>query len=198
MKKITADEFLAMIEANPSIFENWNTPLEITEYVECRKSPITHLSKHLIFTKNIDGTAAYFNLCPNLKIATGTFHGYVSFGNAGIEKIEAFTVTQPNKIGEAATFAYCLNLKIATGNYPGFVNFGESGVHSIKNLHIQKPDKNGDYVAFYNCHNLHTLEGWDLNKQIWIEKHKLQKEIKRRTSLQKFVIETSPKELPFL
>jgi hypothetical protein len=198
MKTITAEEFYTMISKNPSVFENWETPLKITEYVECRKSPITHLSKHLIFTKNTDGSAAHFNLCPNLKIATGTFYGCVSFGNSGIEKIEALSITQPNKLGEAATFAYCKSLQIACGNYPGFVNFGESGVHSIKDLHIQNPDKNGDYVAFYNCHNLHNLEGLDLNKQIWIEKHKLQKEIKRRTAIQKFVIETSPQELPFL
>jgi hypothetical protein len=38
--KITAAEFYKMIEEDPSIFEHWNTPLEITEFVKCWKSPI--------------------------------------------------------------------------------------------------------------------------------------------------------------
>jgi hypothetical protein len=44
MQKITADEFLAMIAENPSIFEHWDSPLEITESVDCRMNNITHLS----------------------------------------------------------------------------------------------------------------------------------------------------------
>jgi hypothetical protein len=31
--KVTAKEFLAMIEENPSVFKEWETPLEITEFV---------------------------------------------------------------------------------------------------------------------------------------------------------------------
>jgi hypothetical protein len=42
MRKITGDQFLAMIDENPSIFKNWKEPLEITEFVDCSHSPITH------------------------------------------------------------------------------------------------------------------------------------------------------------
>jgi hypothetical protein len=52
MKRITAEEFLGMIAENPSVFEHWDTPLEITEYVDCSHTNITHLSPHLTFSGN--------------------------------------------------------------------------------------------------------------------------------------------------
>ncbi len=283
--KITAKEFLAMIAENPSVFEHWETPLEITEFVDCKDSPITHLSPHLTFSgRNIEGDTAYFDGCRHLQNATGTFHGYVDFGESGIESIENLTVTQPDNEGtaakftkcrhlkvatgtfhgfanfrdcgiesienltitqtdnngNAANFRACFNLKIATGNYPGFVNFEESGIESIQNLTVRKPNKigaaayfydclnlkmatgtyagfvcfensgiqqikeltitnaDGDYARFTQCYNLHTLEGWDLSKQIEIEPEKLEVEKKRRASLEKFVKETTLPPLPFL
>jgi hypothetical protein len=199
MRKISASEFLPMIKKNPSIFEHWNTPLEITEYIACTKFSITHLSKHLLFSgKNRMGESASFSLCKSLKIATGTFQNYVYFGHSGIEKIEDLHILQTDPKGHAVSFAGCPNLKIATGNYPGCVNFSGSEIHSIHNLQIEKPNTSGDYARFWNCPNLHTLNGWDLSKQIHIEPEKLESEINRRASLKNFIQETIPKELPFL
>jgi hypothetical protein len=199
MKKITADEFYEMIWKNPNVFENWNTPLEITEFIECKNSKITHLSEHLIFSgSNEDENVANFWECKNLKIATGTFHGYVCFNESGIEKIEKLTILQTNQVTKAVSFRCCRQLQTATGTYPGSANFFGTGIHTIQNLKILKPDYGGEYANFYNCHNLQTLEGWDLSQRIWIEGKKLLKEKKRRASLQKYLQESQPKKLPFL
>jgi hypothetical protein len=198
MKKITAEELYEMIYENPSVFEHWDTPLEISEYVSCRKSPITHLSKYLTFSgKNDNGWCGTFFDCPSLKIATDTFHRYTLFVNSGIQKIENLIITKTDWLNWAANFESCKNLKIATGNYPGFVTFCESGVQSIQNLHIQNPSKGGSYASFLKCPALHTLESWDLSQKIDIEKEKLSKE-KERRALLKFRKESQPKELPFL
>jgi hypothetical protein len=199
MRKITAKKFLAMVSENPSVFENWDTPLEITQYVEGNNSPITHLSKHLIFSgKNPNGDTADFRYCPNLQTATGTFHGFVWFAENGIQKIENLLITQPDNNQIATSFAKCLHLEIATGTYPGFVNFSGCGIHSIQNLNINTPEEEGIYAEFSNCHNLQTLEGWDPSKKICIEPKKLEAEHKRRATLKKFVQESQPQELPFL
>jgi hypothetical protein len=77
-----------MIMENPSVFEHWETPLEITGYVNCQNSPITHLSPHLTFSgKNEDGDTASFLNCPNLKVATGNYPGFVIFNNSGIQQV---------------------------------------------------------------------------------------------------------------
>jgi hypothetical protein len=199
MKKITAQEFYDMIEENPSVFKHWETPLEITEFVKCNKSPITYLSKYLIFSgKDSEGATGNFRHCQNLKIATGSFQGYVTFSTSGIKRIADLTILKPDKPRRwAANFAFCKSLQIATGSYPGFVNFFESGIHSIQNLHIQNPDEDGDYANFHNCPNLHTLQGWDLSKKIDIEPKKLAIE-KENRALKKFVEENRPQMLPFL
>jgi hypothetical protein len=199
MKRITVDEFYAMIEKNPSVFEHWDTPLEIIEYVDCKNhSNITHLSPHLTFSgNNENGDVANFKGCPNLKIATGIFNGGIWFANSGIQKIEALTVTQPDNNGWAATFALCENLQIASGNYAGTVLFSGCGIHSIQNLHIHTPNADGEYAAFQDCPNLKTLEGWDLSKKIQIDPEKLAAE-KERRAIQKFHRKTQPEELPFL
>jgi hypothetical protein len=197
MKKITAKKFLAMIAENPSVFEHWDTRLEITDHVYCQHSRITHLSPHLIFPRNQNGDSAAFLQCKHLKIATGTFHGCVSFAESGIEKIEELFILRTNTNDWAASFLGCKSLKIATGNYPGFVNFEETGIESIQNLHIENPDS--DYFAdFSRCPNLHTLEGWDLSKQICIEDEKWDAEKNRRAALQKYIEKTKPENLPFL
>jgi hypothetical protein len=198
MKQITASEFYGMIEKNPNVFEHWNTPLEIIESINCKKSPITHLSPLLTFSGNDDGTSALFTDCPNLKIATGTFKNFVSFRSDSLEKIENLQVLHGMGTVKAASFSFCPNLQIATGTYPGYVDFWRSGIHSIQNLHIEKPNFPGYYAQFGDCSNLKTLEGWDLSKQIMIEPEKLEAEIKRRAALKKFIEETQPEKLPFL
>jgi hypothetical protein len=196
--KITAQEFLEMIAENPSVFEHWDTPLEITEFVKCNNSAITHLSPHLTFSgKNEVESAAHFWECPNLKIATGTYLGKVVFSNSGIKRIENLTVTKANKNGVAATFVNCPNLQVATGTYPGFVYFQNSGIERIENLTITNPHNDGYYADFLYCPNLKTLEGWDLSQKIIIEDAKLAAE-KSRRALLKFHKESQPKSLPFL
>jgi hypothetical protein len=192
--KITALQFYDMIAKDPSIFKDWETPLEITGHVQCYQDPITHLSKHLTFSHK---GGANFACCKNLETATGTFHGYAYFLGSGVKKIENLTVTGADKIGRSANFAGCESLKIATGNYYGNVSFNKSGVHTIQNLHIQNPNEDGNYADFYECPNLQTLKGWDLSKKIIIESEKLEEE-KSRRALLKFHKENKPQELPFL
>jgi hypothetical protein len=196
--KITAKEFYGMISENPSVFEHWETPLEITEHVDCRDSPITHLSPHLTFSgRSENGHAANFLRCP-IKIATGTFHGFVSFIKTKVEKIEKLKITGTDGFNCAVSFAYCANLKIATGTYPGRVSFANSGIQKIENLEIKK-EGDGDYFAYFqNCKKLQTLEGWDLSKPIKIEAEKIEAEKKRRQALKTFHQRTPPNELPFL
>jgi hypothetical protein len=198
MEKISAKEFLRMITENPSGFEHWDTPLEITEYVQCWKSAITHLSKYLTFSgKDSENNCADFSYSPNLQLATGTFQGFVWFTNTNVKKIEELTITETDKNGWTASFENCQNLEIATGTYPGFVSFLDSGIRSIQNLHIDAPNEIGNYANFENCHYLQNLKGWDPSKAIWIEPYKLAAE-KERRALQKFHKETQPQELPFL
>jgi hypothetical protein len=196
--KITADTFHTMVEENPSVFEHWDTPLEISGFVNCEGSPITHLSPHLIFSGTPDGEAANFAKCPNLKIATGTFQGWTNFGESGVEEIKDLHITYTH-LGTmaAATFAGCKSLKIATGTYAGGVTFYESGIHSIHNLDIQAPNVNGFYTDFTDCPNLHSLKGWDLSKKFTIEPEKLAAE-KERLALLKHKKENQLIELPFL
>jgi hypothetical protein len=198
MKKISAKEFYKMVLENPSVFEHWDTPLEITKHIDC-KIQITHLSKHLLFSgQNYKGNSADFSNCKSLKTATGTFHNYVDFTGSGVEKIEDLHIHKPNIFGKATAFENCKSLQMATGTYPGYVNFSGSGIHSIQNLQIQKPNNNGIYAAFHECPNLQSLEGWDLSNTIVIEPKKLEAEINRRASLKKFIEETKLEELPFL
>jgi hypothetical protein len=199
MEKISALEFYAMFEKNPSVFEHWETPLEITEYVDCRESKLTHLSKHLLFSgRNEKGWSARFESCPNLKIVTGTFHGFVWFLKSGIEKIENLQIKNSSKEGWSASFRSCSKLEIATGTYENAVCFSHTGVRAIENLNIEKPNLQGRYALFTDCCNLHTLEGWDLSKRIGIEYKKLEAEIYRRKALKKFIKVSQPPELPFL
>jgi hypothetical protein len=158
--KITATEFLEMIKENPSVFEHWDTPLEITEYVNCQNSPITHLSKYLTFSGDKEtGDAASFLNCSHLKVATGTFHGYVGIQNSGIQSIENLTVTKPNNDGNAARFANCHNLKVATGTYLGSVSFHESGIENIENLTVTKANTWGVAAYLSDCPNLKVATG---------------------------------------
>jgi hypothetical protein len=183
LQKINASEFLAMITKNPSVFEHWNSPLEITEFVDCSHTNITHLSPHLTFsgTNTSDkwrkGWVANFAHCSKLQIATGTFHGFVLFSNSGVEKIENLHITKTNGDGWAASFRECQNLEIATGNYP-----------------------TGNYpgaVDFCKCPKL-NLDKLDFCLNFEIEPEKIEAEKKRRASLQKYVEATQIEPLPFL
>jgi hypothetical protein len=146
-----------MIAETPSVFEHWDTPREITEYVCCDFSEITHLSPYLIFSgKDSDGKVADFESCPNLKIATGNFKGRVDFRNSAIEKIENLNVGK-NKRGDSASFYMC-PLKIATGNFEGCVSFKCSGVEKIENLHAGE-NKYGRAAWFDLCEFLKTATG---------------------------------------
>jgi hypothetical protein len=198
--KITAKEFLAMIAENPSVFEHWETPLEIIGYVDCNRSPITHLSKHLTFSgKDKENWAANFSECTNLQIATGTFDGFVSFAFSNIKKIESLCVTPQNINEWGASFQNCKRLQIATGTYAGRITFENSGIHRIQNLQVTLTKNQLFQPCFFqNCPNLKTLENWDLSKEIKIEPDKLEKEKKRRASLKKYHRTTQPQELPFL
>jgi hypothetical protein len=201
MKQITAQEFLEMISENPSVFEHWDTPLEITEYVDCQDTEITHLSQYLTFSGINDiGIAADFSDCKKLKIATGTFHGGVQFVESGIVKIEKLKTTPlKQKIaGPWSSFEGCKDLEVASGTFYQFASFLNSGIHSIKKLHVENHNPDREHANFEKCTKLQTLEGWDLSKPIWIEPEKREAEIKRRQALKKFAQENQAKELPFL
>jgi hypothetical protein len=199
MKQITAKEFLAMIAENPSIFEYWNSPLEIISYVDCKDSKITHLSKYLTFSgKNDVRSVADFSHCKFLKTATGTFNGFVWFTNSKVQNIKDLHVTERDSGGNSASFALCESLQTASGTYAGLVSFQNSGIQKIKDLHIQRPNQEGLYVYLAGCPNLHNLEGWDLSKNLWCEGEKLEAERKRRKSLKTFIETSQPTTLPFL
>jgi hypothetical protein len=201
--KITAKEFYAMVLENPSVFEHWETPLEITDAIHLANSPITHLSPQLTFTgKNTDGWSAWFENCKQLKTATGVFKNPPCFYTCHIEKIENLVIQNATKNGLAASFYGCYALKIATGNYPGFVDFKRSGIERIENLHIENPYSDGEYADLRHCKNLHSLAGWNISKPLTIEWEKLEAE-KNRIEKQKEAIKdwkekTDPSPLPFL
>ncbi|MBE2180297.1 MAG: hypothetical protein IAE97_07480 [Chthoniobacterales bacterium] len=151
MKKLTAEEFKALIEEDPSWASKLTEPVEITTYCGMAGSKITHLNPLLHFTgRNEYDSAAGFWGCKNLKVATGTFHGWVCFVESGIERIENLTVTKTDCDGEAASFRGCENLKVATGTYPGFVSFAESGIERIENLTVTAPEAGGYKINLCN------------------------------------------------
>jgi hypothetical protein len=192
MKRITAWEFLGMIAENPSVFEHWDTPLEIEGHILCIGSPITHLSPYLTFkTDTALDTCATFGYCRQLQNATGTFYGSVSFGESGIKRIENLNIKHADKQGIAANFEDCLQLEIATGSYPGWVSFNKSGIHSIKNLQSEGS------LCLWNCPNLLDLSELDLSKPIIIEAEKLAAE-KERRALLRYKQTAEPNPLPFL
>ena len=152
MKKITGEEFCELINQNPSWCKDLKEPLEITTYSNVGYSKITHLSPLITFSgKSISGCVADFDNCKNLKVATGTFNGYVDFTESGIEKIENLLVKGVDHKGMSASFYLCEKLKVATGTFEGFVNFNDSGVTTIKDLIIEKVDTDKEKARFYHC-----------------------------------------------
>jgi len=137
--KMTGEEFVKIVEIQPDFCKNLTEPLEVTTYVDLYRENITHLSPLITFSgDNGIGCAAHFHSCKNLKIATGTYEGWVYFGNSGVEKIENLIVTGTDRVNNSASFYGCKNLKVATGNYEGFVNFSKSGVETIKDLNAKE------------------------------------------------------------
>jgi hypothetical protein len=86
-------------------------------FVSFYESGVEHI-ENLVITEpnnegwaaNFEGWAANFEECPYLKVATGTYPGFVFFKKSGIERIENLTITQPDKTGTYAEFQECDNL----------------------------------------------------------------------------------------
>jgi len=152
MKKITGEEFERKIIKDPAWCKTIKEPLEVTTSINLSCSKISHLSPLLTFSgKDHVGWVACFAGCKDLKIATGTYKGYVSFEESGIEKIENLTVKGVDKEGASANFALCENLKVATGNYKGAVSFEKSGITNIKDLIIENANIEGRKANFKDC-----------------------------------------------
>lgn len=160
MKKINADQFERWVERDPAWAFKLSEPVEISDFCYLCSSPITHLSPFLHFTgTDIQGTAAVFQSCRSLRVAEGTFHGFVDFHNSGIERIGDITVTQPRYEGYAASFTECKALTVAEGTFPGHVDFNNSGIERIGDLVITQTNTDGEAVCFCNCKNLRVAEG---------------------------------------
>lgn len=158
--KLTAEEFIKRTLENPNWCSEITEPTEITEYLKLEDSEITTLSPLLIFVgRNKLGDTASFKGCKQLKIAEGTFHGYVGFSASGIEEIGDLKVIQPDEDGHAASFWKCKNLKIAQGTFPGHVNFEHAGIEEIGNLKVTQTTTQGDAARFRQCRNLKIATG---------------------------------------
>ena len=80
MKQMTGKEFEKLINKYPSWCKDLKEPLEITTFTNLRGSNITYLSPLLTFSgKNEYEHVATFGNCKNLKVATGTYLGFVTF-----------------------------------------------------------------------------------------------------------------------
>ncbi len=163
MKKITAEDFEKAIMLDPAWASKLNEPVEITTFCEITSSDISHLSPHLHFTgKNCCGMVAEFWFCQNLKVVQGTFHGGVSFSQAGIERIdyESFAVTECRGVA-ATTFSSCFDLKVAEGTFAGPVYFSSCGIERIdpKKLIITPTGEKGMVAIFDECPRLKVVEG---------------------------------------
>jgi hypothetical protein len=86
-----------------------------------------------------------------LKVAEGTFAGFVNFSESSIQKIGDLRITAPDQEGFAAYFNKCLNLKIAEGTFPGLVNFDGAGIKKVGNLKITKANDQGYKANFIDC-----------------------------------------------
>jgi len=153
MKTLTAGEFEAAVGLDPAWASKLTEPVEITDYCDMTGSKITHLSPLLHFKgKDEDGDSAAFWKCQSLKTAEGNFSGFVSFMNAGIQKIGSITCGK-NKKGNSADFYKCQSLKTAEGTFPGAVDFSHSGIEKIGELTCGK-NLNGMRADFQACPNL--------------------------------------------
>lgn len=160
MNEFTSGQLKRAIETDPSWAAKLTEPMEITDYCDMAESPNTHLSPLLHFTgRDPSGNCADFSQCIGLKVAEGSFAGFVDFSGSGIGKIGNLNITQPQQNGNAASFYQCADLKIAEGTFPGFVEFGGSGVGKIGNLAITRPNNSGNAASFSCCFSLKVAEG---------------------------------------
>jgi hypothetical protein len=192
MKKLNAKEFLALITENPSVFKEWTEPTEITEYVDCSKSNITHLSPLLKFngtnfsnawahTEYARFRSANFEKCKFLENASGTFYGGVNFSESGIKTIENLKVTR--SCGDlAAQFTSCKSLEsMKNSSFSGEVELDHSSIKTVENVE-------GCRFNIHLSNNL-SLENFNLNdlwSRVAYDKEtadKIEKERKRRTDI---------------
>ena len=179
MRRITGEKFVKLINKNPSWCKNLKEKIEITTYAGLDSSNITHLSPLITFSgRDQDGWAASFINVKTLKIATGTFLGFVNFAGTGIEEIKNLIVRETQKKGSAANFFNCRNLKVATGNFEGFVNFNNSGVETIKDLNIKNLEGDREKARFNNC-PIQYIPKQYRGKAFLFEKEVIKKSIKK-------------------
>lgn len=138
MKRISSIQFQKNIKENPAWAATLTEPVQVTGGAGLNGSPITHLSPLLHFypIKGQTRAAAFWN-CPNLKVAQGTFHGWVQFAFSGIEEIDPENLIIRNTGNTAAIFYKCAALKVAQGNFPGHVKFKKSGIQKFGEITLQ-------------------------------------------------------------
>lgn len=158
--RITSDYLKRAVKTDPSWASKLTVPVEITDYCNMARSKITHLSPLLHFSgRNKEGECANFSRCLDLKVAEGSFAGFVNFDESGVEKIGDLNITAYDQDGYAASFADCPKLKVAEGIFPGYVGFSNSGIEQIGKLHIASPDTDGNAASFDGCPKLKVAEG---------------------------------------
>jgi len=159
MNLISAAQFKANTQRDPSWALDLLEPLEITDYCDMSKTKIRHLSPLLHFTgRNSNGDCASFRNCRELENACGTFSGHVDFSGSGIKAIRILHILASNNNGDAASFNGCFHLITATGQYPCFVDFSGSGIEAILDLQILQTIAVGGRVGkkadFRDCPHL--------------------------------------------
>jgi hypothetical protein len=159
-QRITGEEFCQKIMNDPLWCRKIKEPIIVTTPVELSNAEILSLSPLLTFEGvNEYGCCASFEETA-IDVATGTFHGSVSFSFSEIEKIEKLHILNPSKKGEAAFFNNCQNLKEATGIYTGKVEFENCyKLEKINNLSITQGDKHNRAASFFGCITLKVAEG---------------------------------------
>lgn len=160
MKQITAEEFYLRTEINANWCAEITEPIEVPEFLNYPGKEITALSPLITFSgRDENGDVAVFRDCENLKVAEGTFHGYVSFSKSGIEEIGDLVIVKTDKNGNACSFMGCERLKIAQGTYPGLVTFSESGIQQTKNLKVLNHNSEGVAIYLEKCWGLDRIRG---------------------------------------
>jgi hypothetical protein len=83
------------------------------------------------------GCAASFFGCMDLRIAIGTYPGYVDFANSGVSEIKDLVILKPDTNGNTSNFFGCENLKTKED----VIVDSQSGAEEIKDLMIKKLQK---------------------------------------------------------
>jgi len=129
-------------------------------------------------TSYFTGMSCSFYKCERLRVATGTYPGYVSFADSGVKEIKDLFISpdiqNPGRGGAAATFDGCMGLRVATGTYPGSLKFAESGVTEIRDLHILNPDEEGEAIDLSGC-GIQKISNFKYNGEIFADDKTLAK-----------------------